>query len=241
METYKGNGSEESTEAVGEVHQGIGRTQREGIRDKTWTQTSVGDATARSRRVDSFTGQPQRMDTSSDRREIPAGCAGNSVAITLSELPNISLVDKRHLPSCQCVYLAYQGDQVFYVGQSLNLAKRWKQHHHYSTLEAMGSVRIAWLEVSNASSLLKIESALIEWFKPILNKSPLIPRDSDRCRTRVAELRKRANLTQRELANRLNVTESTIANWESGRNTKIFYLLAKLCRVLNCRVDELGI
>ena len=173
METFKGNESEKTTKAIGGIHQKASRTQRERVRDETRTQASQCDVTPRPRRVDSFVGQSQRMDTSSDNREIPAGTAGNNVAIALSELPNISLTDKRHLPSCQCVYLACQGDRVLYIGQSLNLVNRWKQHHHYSTLKAMEDVRIAWVEVSDRSLLRKVESALIEWFKPTLNKDPL--------------------------------------------------------------------
>jgi predicted GIY-YIG superfamily endonuclease len=173
METFKGNESEETTEATGGIHQEASRTQREGARDETRTQASQCDVTPRPRRVDSFTGQSQRVDTSSDNREIPAGAAGNHVAIALSELPNISLVDKRHLPSCQCVYLVCQDDQVLYIGQSLNLVNRWKQHHHYATLKVMEDVKIAWIEISDRSLLREIESALIEWFKPTLNKNPL--------------------------------------------------------------------
>lgn len=58
--------------------------------------------------------------------------------------------------------------------------------------------------------------------------------------SKVGELRKRAGLTQRQLAIMLDVTESTIANWEKGRNAlKWFELVAKLCKVLNCTPDEL--
>lgn len=56
----------------------------------------------------------------------------------------------------------------------------------------------------------------------------------------VAKLRKRAGLTQRQLAISVDVTESTIANWEQGRNAlKWFERVAKLCQSLNCTPDEL--
>ena len=58
--------------------------------------------------------------------------------------------------------------------------------------------------------------------------------------SRVAELRKRAGLTQRELALRMGVTESTIANWETGRNGLDWFVrISKLCRELNCGPDDL--
>ncbi len=56
----------------------------------------------------------------------------------------------------------------------------------------------------------------------------------------VAELRKRAGLTQRELALQIDVTESTIANWEQGRNAlDWFQRVAKLCKLLNCSPEDL--
>ncbi len=58
--------------------------------------------------------------------------------------------------------------------------------------------------------------------------------------SRVAELRKRAGLTQRQLAIKLNVTESTIANWEQGRNALTWFeRVALLCKALNCSPNEL--
>lgn len=56
----------------------------------------------------------------------------------------------------------------------------------------------------------------------------------------IGKLRKEAGLTQRELANSVGVTESTIANWEQGRNAKLWFeRVAKLCQDLHCTPDEL--
>lgn len=58
--------------------------------------------------------------------------------------------------------------------------------------------------------------------------------------SRVAVLRKRAGLTQRQLADALGVTESTIANYEQGRNgLDWFERVAKLCKTLNCVPEDL--
>ncbi len=58
--------------------------------------------------------------------------------------------------------------------------------------------------------------------------------------SRVAELRKKKGLTQRQLGDACGVVESTVGNWESGRNgTKWFELVAKLCKALDCTPDEL--
>ena len=58
--------------------------------------------------------------------------------------------------------------------------------------------------------------------------------------SKVAELRKELGLTQKELANLVGVTESTIRNWENNRNgIEWFERIAKLCNALKCGPDDL--
>jgi transcriptional regulator with XRE-family HTH domain len=54
-------------------------------------------------------------------------------------------------------------------------------------------------------------------------------------RTRISELRDRANLTQRALAIYLGVTENTIQNWEKGKaGFEQIVRVIKLCHALDC-------
>ncbi|MFM7424812.1 MAG: helix-turn-helix transcriptional regulator [Elainella sp.] len=58
--------------------------------------------------------------------------------------------------------------------------------------------------------------------------------------TKIAALREAAHLTQRQLADRVGVTETTIANWEQGRSGLDWISrLAHLCRALDCRLEAL--
>lgn len=58
--------------------------------------------------------------------------------------------------------------------------------------------------------------------------------------SKVAALRQEIGLTQRELADMVDVTETTIRNWERNRNaTTWFVRVAKLCKALNCSPDDL--
>lgn len=58
--------------------------------------------------------------------------------------------------------------------------------------------------------------------------------------SRVAELRKRLDLTQRQLADMVGVTETTVRNWENNRSgVDWFERIAKLCDALQCDPGEL--
>lgn len=55
---------------------------------------------------------------------------------------------------------------------------------------------------------------------------------------RIAELRKQKNLSQQELANKLNVSNKTISKWERGNGTPDVDTLIKLSKVFNISLDE---
>jgi transcriptional regulator with XRE-family HTH domain len=58
--------------------------------------------------------------------------------------------------------------------------------------------------------------------------------------SRVAELRKDRALTQRQLADMVGVTETTVRNWENNRSgVDWFERVAKLCEALGCSPADL--
>jgi transcriptional regulator with XRE-family HTH domain len=58
--------------------------------------------------------------------------------------------------------------------------------------------------------------------------------------SRVAELRKQKNLTQRQLADLVGVDPSTVRNWERDRGgIEAFVKLARLCETLECNPSQL--
>jgi transcriptional regulator with XRE-family HTH domain len=58
--------------------------------------------------------------------------------------------------------------------------------------------------------------------------------------SKIADLRRAVGMTQRQLADAVGVTESTVSNWEQGRNAlKQLEQFAKLCKVLKCSPDDL--
>ena len=56
---------------------------------------------------------------------------------------------------------------------------------------------------------------------------------------RIADHRKKKELTQQELANKLNITNRTIINWENGKCYPGYALLFPLCEALDVSINEL--
>lgn len=58
--------------------------------------------------------------------------------------------------------------------------------------------------------------------------------------SRVAELRKDRAMTQRQLAELVGVTETTVRNWENNRSgVDWFERVARLCKALGCSPADL--
>ncbi len=58
--------------------------------------------------------------------------------------------------------------------------------------------------------------------------------------SKVAKLREEKGLTQRQIAETLNVDVSTVRNWEKSRDgVKMFVRVAKLCELFDCQPTDL--
>lgn len=58
--------------------------------------------------------------------------------------------------------------------------------------------------------------------------------------SRIALLRESVGLTQRQLADQVGVTETTIRNYEKGRSVlEWIERIIKLCEALNCQPEDL--
>lgn len=51
--------------------------------------------------------------------------------------------------------------------------------------------------------------------------------------------RQRANLTQEELATKLNISQKTISSWEIGRSDPTMKQIYTLCDILDCPLEDL--
>lgn len=104
-----------------------------------------------------------------------------SESFDLSSLPCLPLSDKGKLPSCAAVYFALSShDRVLYIGRSIDIRERLRgAHHRLPLLSALGGVKIAWLKESDSLALRRIETILIKYFNPPLNKIPSYLKEED--------------------------------------------------------------
>ena len=55
----------------------------------------------------------------------------------------------------------------------------------------------------------------------------------------MAEMRRQQNLTQRQLAEQIGVSDKTVSKWETGRSMPDNAILLDVCLLLNISVNEL--
>lgn len=55
----------------------------------------------------------------------------------------------------------------------------------------------------------------------------------------ISKLRKENNMTQHVLAEKLNVTDRTISNWETGRRLPDISILKELSVIFSVTIDEI--
>ena len=55
----------------------------------------------------------------------------------------------------------------------------------------------------------------------------------------IAECRKRQNLTQMQLAEKLNITDRAVSKWECGKSLPDSSIMLELCELLQISVNEL--
>ena len=60
-------------------------------------------------------------------------------------------------------------------------------------------------------------------------------------RSSLVDLRKRAGITQKVVADTLKVTDHTVRNWEKGREEPRLFIwqVKALCKILQCELEDL--
>ena len=99
--------------------------------------------------------------------------------VCVDSLPSVALNEHALLPRESGIYFVLNAEGgVQYIGRTVNLHARWRDHHRIKQYSKMAVVRIAWLTVSNAALLPSIEKACIAYYQPPDNDTYLDPDDA---------------------------------------------------------------
>ena len=130
-------------------------------------------------------------------------------------LESVAFTDRATIPRSPGVYFVLSGNEVLYIGKSVNLGQRWATHDKIACFSAMPDIRIAWLNTpANASLLTKFERILIYGHKPSLN---LVIHEAEMAGVVGLEhLREVKGVSRIDLACRLGVTTGLVQKWERG-------------------------
>lgn len=99
--------------------------------------------------------------------------------IKIADLPSVYLLDKNNLPNCAAIYFVSDNSgQIIYVGRTVNLVARWRDHHRFNQLKRFNRKNpliISWLTCSSdLNTLSALETEFIKLYKPPLNWSKVV-------------------------------------------------------------------
>ncbi|TVP62250.1 MAG: GIY-YIG nuclease family protein [Nodularia sp. (in: Bacteria)] len=99
--------------------------------------------------------------------------------IKVSELPSVYLLDKNLLPHCAAIYFVSDSkNQIIYIGRTVNLVQRWKDHHRFNQLKRFNrknKLHISWFTCSPDKEIISnLENEFIQLYKPPLNWSKVV-------------------------------------------------------------------
>src|SRR6266508_2332056 len=99
-------------------------------------------------------------------------CIVNVNEIKPLSLPSVSLSERNSLPATPSIYFVVsETEEMLYIGQTINLQKRWLSHHRTRQLTSFSCVKICWLALDGITpdELALLEEECIAYFKPVLN------------------------------------------------------------------------
>ena len=67
----------------------------------------------------------------------------------------------------------------------------------------------------------------------------LMIKGDDRVKITLAQMRRKVKFTQKDVADKIDVTPATIRNWESCITSLSILQFVSLCNLYNCSVDDI--
>jgi hypothetical protein len=97
------------------------------------------------------------------------------VEMLRASMPSMLVSDRSKLPQDSAIYFVWNEQQLLYIGKTVNLRRRFSQHHRLADFALAGAeTRISWLPAT-VQNLAVFERSLIEELEPEINRTPTIP------------------------------------------------------------------
>lgn len=90
--------------------------------------------------------------------------------LDLRSLPYVDMSEHMHVPACGGVYFAVADRGMCYIGQSGDMATRWRHHRMIERLLLEKEGRLLWIEISDPALRREYEKKAIERFRPLWNR-----------------------------------------------------------------------
>jgi predicted GIY-YIG superfamily endonuclease len=132
----------------------------------------------------------------------------------LEEARPIPFAERRNLPTYPGIYIVEREGAVLYIGQSINLRKRWSQHHRTRQFLALDGLTIRFAEVAT-EILAGLERELIIELRPRFNGTDLPPTRPCQIRPEYWERRYQESSQSSPLA-ALHASLDHLLGWENG-------------------------
>ena len=86
---------------------------------------------------------------------------------------------KTPFPNCAAIYfVSNSSGQIFYIGRTVSLVERWKEHHRFNQLRKLNRkdpIRISWLTCPrDIKTLIRLEEEYIAHYQPALNWTKVV-------------------------------------------------------------------
>jgi hypothetical protein len=70
----------------------------------------------------------------------------------MSGMPSFKMTDRSKLPELEAIYLVWTNERLLYIGQAVNLKKRFKQHHRLADFFEH-EAKISWFPAQELDKL----------------------------------------------------------------------------------------
>lgn len=136
----------------------------------------------------------------------------------LKLLPSLPYELRHELPDVSAVYIVAQDGKALYVGSTVNLRKRWINHHRARLIEPESNTVIAWRTV-DVIALRTTETDYVKVLQLAWNSRYIQPvRPAHRLGEVLRCYRICENLSTRELALDIGIPRGTLSRIEHGRS-----------------------